>query len=284
MSVATFIPTLWAARLLRQLERSHVYAQAGVVNRDYEGEIRQKGDTVRINTIGSITIGDYTGADIGAPEELATTPQDLVITEAKFYNFKVDDVDKAQAAGQLMGPAVQEASYGLSDLLDVHVAAHYVNADAGNLVGTGAAAITIASPADAYDHLVELSVKLDEANVPEAGRSVIIPAWFAGMLAKDTRLIDNVPGLVANGLVGMVDRLKVMRSNNVPVVTSTEGTPRPVSKIIALHPLAISVAEQIVNSEAYRPQGLFADAVKGLHVYGSQTVRPEAIAVGTVGV
>ena len=69
MSVANFIPAIWSARLLAHLDKKHVYAS--LVNRDYEGEIRNFGDTVKINQIGDITIKDYQkGQDIADPEAL----------------------------------------------------------------------------------------------------------------------------------------------------------------------------------------------------------------------
>lgn len=271
MAVTSFIPELWSARLLRALEKSHVYGSPLVVNRDYEGEIRQQGDTVNINTIGAVTIGNYTGADIGAPEELTTTNQQLLIDQAKFYNFAVDDVDRAQAAGQLMGPAMEEAGYGLRNVSDTFIAGLYTGIDAGNHLGTDGVPIAVTTAAAAYDQLVELSRVLDDANVPDEGRFAVIPPWYSALLAKDTRLIDNVPGLVASGLVGQVDRLRILRSNNVPATTN--------SKVIAGWNRAISFAEQIVSTEAYRPEAGFKDAVKGLHVYGGKIVKSTELAL-----
>ncbi|MEG0379971.1 MAG: P22 coat protein - protein 5 domain protein, partial [Eubacterium sp.] len=109
-------PTIWSARLLANLDNNHV--ATNFINRDYEGEIKQKGDKVKINSIGEITIGNYTGAKIGDPETLTTTDQELVIDQGKFFNFAVDDVDKVQAAGPLMDKAMQRAAYGLTDVAD----------------------------------------------------------------------------------------------------------------------------------------------------------------------
>ena len=104
MAVTNFIPELWSARLLDALEKTHV--AANLVNRDYEGEIRGQGDTVHINSIGSITVKDYAkNTDISAPETLSTTDQTLEISQAKYFNFQIDDVDAAQAAGDLMDKA-----------------------------------------------------------------------------------------------------------------------------------------------------------------------------------
>ena len=45
-TVDNFIPEIWAARILASLKKSHIFGQPGVINRDYEGEITQAGDTV----------------------------------------------------------------------------------------------------------------------------------------------------------------------------------------------------------------------------------------------
>ena len=95
MSVANFIPTIWSARLLRHLDKRHVYLN--LLNRDYEGEIKNFGDTVKVNQIGNVTIKDYTkGEDIEAPEDLSGEQQELKIDQAKYFNFAVEDVDNAQ--------------------------------------------------------------------------------------------------------------------------------------------------------------------------------------------
>lgn len=67
MAITTFIPTIWSARLLAHLDNSHV--ATSFVNRNYEGEITAQGDRVKINSIGDITIGDYTkNTDMADPE------------------------------------------------------------------------------------------------------------------------------------------------------------------------------------------------------------------------
>ena len=100
-----FIPTVWAARLLVALEKSLVYGQTNVCNRDYEGEIRASGNTVKIASIGDVTIDNYTkDTDIAEPEVLSDTDQSLIIDQAKYFNFYVDSVDRAQ---QTFGPSLR---------------------------------------------------------------------------------------------------------------------------------------------------------------------------------
>ncbi|KOO46400.1 phage capsid protein [Priestia koreensis] len=273
MSTANFIPTIWSARLLESLKKTLVYG--GLVNTDYEGEIKGKGSTVKINSIGAVTIGDYTKENgVGAPEELNSTQTTLTIDTAKFFNFQVHDIDQAQANVKLIDGAMKEASYGLSNAMDRYIASLYTGTVATNMIGSDASPV-VPTVANAYDYLVDLGVKLDEANVPEVDRFVVVPAWFHGLLQKDPRYTKD-SNVMATGYIGNVDGMTVFKSNNVP---NTAGTKY---KIIAGYKGAISFASQVDQVEAYRPEAGFSDAVKGLQVYGAKLVRPEGLAVLTV--
>ena len=116
MSIQNFIPTIWSARLLNHLDKSHVYLN--LLNRDYEGEIKNFGDIVKINQVGDVSIKDYTkGTDIDAPEDITGEQQELKIDQAKYFNFAVDDVDNAQTNPKLMDKAMQRAAYAITMLL-----------------------------------------------------------------------------------------------------------------------------------------------------------------------
>ena len=279
MAIDNFIPEVWSARLLENLRKALVYGQEGVINRDYEGEIRNVGDTVRINSIGPITIKDYTkNQDMDPPERLTGAQMLLQITEAKYFNFGVDDIDKAQQKPKVMDDAMREAAYGLRDVADQFIASLYTGVAAGNTIGDDTTPV-VPTATTAYDYLVDLSVILDENNVPNEGRWVIVPPWFHGLLLKDDRFVKAGTAAsdqrLRNGRVGEAAGFAVLKSNNVP---NNSGT---AYKIIAGHKIAWSYAEQILKVEAYRPEKRFEDAVKGLHVYGAKLVRPNAIAVLT---
>ena len=247
MAFSNFIPEVWSARLLEHLDKVHVYAN--LMNRDYEGEIRAFGDTVHINQVGAITISDYTGADLSTPEELDSTMQDLAIDKAKYFNFQIKDVDNAQSNPKLVDAAMQRASYGMNDVIDQYLASLLVSGvDAGNILADDSKAVTPTS-ATAYDYLVDLSVKLDEANVNQA--------------------------ILQGGLVGEAAGFQIHLSNNVP---NTSGSKY---KVLAGTNAAGAFAEQLVELEAYRLEKNFSDAVKGLHVYGAKVVQPKSLALLT---
>ena len=273
-----FIPTVWASRLLTALEKSLIYGQANVSNRDYEGEIRQAGNTVKIASVGSVTIGDYTkNSDITDPETLTDDEQTLLVDQSKYFNFYVDSIDRAQQNVNVLDEAMREAAYGLREKADNYLAAAMEAAvTAGNTIGT---TVTPEVPTkdDAYEYLVDLGVLLDEGNVPTTNRFAIIPAWFHGLLLKDDRFVRSGTGQgdqrLANGEVGEAAGFRILKSNNVP---NTSGAKY---KIIAGHPAATTYVDQVLDLQAYKPEKRFGDGVKGLHLYGAKVIRPAALAM-----
>ena len=278
MSVENFIPTIWSARLLEHLDKRHVYLN--LVNRDYEGEIKNFGETVIVIQIVKVTIKDYTqGEDIEAPEDLSGEQQELVIDQAKYFNFAVDDVDDAQTNPKLMDKAMERAAYSMGDVTDKFVANLLaVNVHTDNAIGSDSSPVEVGKD-NAYDCLVDLGVKLTEANVPSVGRWVVVPAWYHGLLLKDERFVGNGTdynkGILENGEVGKAAGFTIYVSNNVPNTTKAKY------KIIAGTDQAGSYAEQILNTEGYRPEKRFSDAIKGLHVYGAKVFQSKCISVLT---
>lgn len=285
MTLNNFIPQVWASRLLSNLNKAQVYAQPGIVNKDYEGEISAAGDTVKINSIGRVTVFDYTkNTDHAVAETLTDAQRSLVIDQAKAFNFQIDDVDKAQQRPKVMNEAMEESAYALSDTTDQFIAAKHVDAAAANIVGLGdnTTAITVTS-SNAYDQLVLMGQRLDEANVRTGERWAIIPPWFHAKLQLDNRFIDasrsgDGGSALRNGEVGQAAGFRLLKSNNV---VNTAGAKY---KVMGGTTAAISMAEQIASVKAYEPERRFADAVKGLHLYGAKTVRPEALTVLTASI
>lgn len=278
MAFSNFIPQVWSARLLEHLDKSLVYVK--LLNRDYEGEIKQYGDTVKINQIGDISIKDYSGEDIDAPEDTDGTQHILNIDQQKYFNFRVKDVDNAQSKPKVMDAAMQRAAYAMADVLDQYAADLLCKgADTNNAIGSDGTPI-VPTLSDAYDYLVDLATKLTEANVPKAGRWVVIPAWYHGLLLKDSRFTgsgtDYNKAILEGGEVGVAAGFKVYVSNNVP------NTKKAKYKIIAGTNQAATFAEQLVETEPYRQEKNFSDAIKGLEVYGAKVLQSKCLAVLTV--
>lgn len=279
MAITAFKPEVWSAELLVALEKSLVYGATGIVNRAYEGEISQYGDTVHIVNLANPTIGTYTAHTDITIEDVDDADSTLVIDQSKYFAFEVDDIEKRQARSDVMGEQARKAAYLLRDVADQHLASVMAaGVDAGNVI----AEATLSTASDAYDTLVDLGVKLDEDNVPSEGRWAVITPAFHGLLLKDSRFIaagdETGAGVRTNGMVGSAAGFSLRKSNNAP-----NGPGVGAGKlVIAGYAGAVTYAEQIAKVEGFRMEKRFADAVKGLHLYGSKVVRPTGLAAADV--
>ncbi|MGW2985453.1 phage major capsid protein [Streptomyces goshikiensis] len=283
MTTRNFVPEYWSSKLLVGTRKALVYAAPNVVNRDWEGEISESGDTVRITSVSRPAIGTYVpGSTVITPEKLTTGQRTLVVDQSKFWAFMVDDVDKRQSKSALMPQAMSEAAYGLADVMDQYVAGLYTQIAAANFLNAvGSPIDTYTAPTDFYNKvLVPLRTKLTKADVPKLGRYVIVPAEAYASLLLDDRFIkaDNAgtdAGL-RNGLVGRAAGFDIYESNNCPVPTGDTTVVQAGVKE------AITFAEQMNKTEAYRPESSFSDAVKGLALYGAKVVRPDHLAAAFI--
>ena len=281
MSIQNFRPEIWSAKLLVALRKSLVYS--AFINRDYEGEISEAGDTVRITSIGRPTISTYVpNSTVITPEQVNDSQRTLVVDQSKYYAFAVDDIDARQAKGNVIPQSMNEAAYGVADVLDQYIASFYTGIQTANQLGS----ITVNSattPTDVYDKvLIPIRTKLKKANVPSAGRSIAVTPEMYGCLLRDSRFIKanesgGTEGL-RNGVVGRAAGFDIVETNNAPNTTGSEYA------ILAGVNSSITFAEQVNKIEAYRPQSSFSDAVKGLVLYGAKLVRPDSLASALVTV
>lgn len=300
MTIAAFNPTVWAKSLLVNLNRAHVFADN--MNRDYEGDIKSLGDTVKISAIGRITAKNYTRnagagntaasptiAGIDRPEILQASSMFLTVDQAKYFNFEIDDVDKWQQTPKIMNDAMREAAYSITDAIDLFCGSALQTGVAGTGDGNGnrLAAMSIGTGAgddDAVETLIDLGVKLQEADVPDAWpKWAVVPPWFMGMLVKDPRFTNYGTGpnreTLANGKVGRIYNMEIAVSNNLSGSTSgTLAVAGGVYTVLAGTKQASTYADQIDKVEAFRPPDGFNDAMKGLHLYGAKVTRPFALA------
>lgn len=277
MAITNFIPTVWSPRILENVRTSLVFGGPTVVNRDYEGEIRGAGDTVKINNIGALTVGTYTeNSDIDAPEALSDDTRSLVIDQQRYTNFQLDDVDRAQANVNLMDAAMRESAYALAKDMDQYLSGLMAD-DATD--ATGDITATTPDKDTAYENFVDLMAKLDEADCPRDGRFIVINPAYMGLLLRDQRFIDagasGSTAALTNGRIGRAAGFDVFSSNLLPDVDGDKV-------IFAGHRNATTVAEQVNKVEAYRLEQRFADGVKVLMVYGAKVIRPEFLVKATV--
>ena len=280
MAITNFIPEIWDASLLKALRNQLTYAQAGVINRNYEGDIARAGDTVHITSFADPSTREYTKYTTITYDQLTDDSQTLVIDQARYWAITVDDIDTRQALPGFIDETTTGAAYNLRADADSFVADLMVaGVDSGNELG----AVTVDGDGEAYDLLVEFRTLLTRSNTPSDGRFVIVPPEFYAWLLKDDRFIRlDASGTTAglrNGVVGRAAGFDVIESNVVPE-TSGGGF-----EVVAGHSIATTYADNLVKTEALRLEGYFGDGIRGLHVYGAKVIRPEnlASAVVTVG-
>ena len=278
MAIDNFNPTIWSALLVDKLEKSLVFG--AVANTDYEGVISGVGSTVKINGIDDLTIGDYVkNTDIAAPETLTGIERSLVIDQANYFNFQIDDIDQAQQTPKLMDKAMERAAYQLRDEADKYIASLHTDVAVGNTIGDDTTPITLTAE-NAYQTLVRARGVLAKTNTPTNDRWIVVPPDVYSLLLLDQRFTQATAQgdeVLANGRVGNAAGFTIYESNNV-VEAGGEF------KIMFGQRDAITYASQIMKMEAYRMERRFADAAKGLHVYGAKVVRPESLGVITATV
>ena len=276
MAIAASLKKQWSSRLQRHLDKALVYAQPAVVNRNYEGEISDYGDTVHIQNIADGGVDNYSpGTDITYDTTDADIDTTLTIDQAKTWHVQVDDIHAKQSKIELVDNTMQRRAYVLADTIDQYIAAKASGVvSAGNEVDGGTP-----TSSTAYESLVDLAVQLDEQNVPSEGRFAVIPPWFHGLLLTDDRFVGagsaGTDATLRNGQVGTAAGFNVLKSNNVPVATDDYS-------ILAGSNQGITFAEQIRKVEALRHNKQFADIVRGLVLYGSKLVNADELAVLTV--
>jgi hypothetical protein len=273
MAVNNFIPEIWAAELQQSFLKATKFASPVVVNRDYEGDVAQQGDTVHITSVGRPTIAAYTRGGTLTYDDLVDAGRDLVINQAYEFSFKIDDIDKRQSAngGKMMSEAAREGGAGLAENSDTYVQT-IMESDVTAANKIGATAITTSALAVA--RLVAHKQLLDENNVPQDGRYTVVPSWFHSLLVLDSNFImyDAVKDgdMLRNGVVGRALGFEIIQANYA--LSSGDDW-----YVYSGHPAAITFADQINEVEAIRLQTTFGDGLRGLHLYGAKVTRPSAL-------
>jgi hypothetical protein len=296
-SASKFIPQVWSGKLVEKFYTATVFG--AIANTDYEGEISDFGDQVIIRTTPTMTINDYEiglGLTYETPISANTS---LDIDKGKYFAFAVDDVDAMQADIDMMDDWSEDASEQMKIAVDSDVLTNIpagVNANnkgiaAGVISGdinlgaagtNGDAAIAVTST-NIVDYIIDMGTVLDEQNVPETGRWLVLPAWMVGRIKKsdlkDASLAGDSTSIARNGLVGMIDRFYIYLSNNI--IGIAEGT-ATLYNPIAGHSSGLTFAAQMVKMETLPNPDTFGQLVRGLNVYGYKVIEGKYLAAGKV--
>ena len=272
MAYSNFIPSVWAESINRELERACVFVED--CNRQYEGDVKDKGDSVHILGVGKPTIKTMERANasgqIDAAEEIEDTSVILNINQIRYFNYMVGDIDKAQAVGGLMDALSAETSEGLANAMDKYIADMAVDTNVPKLTSTP----TVITKENILETIDDAIQKLQENDVSIASGVTITvsPRFFKlfkqAYIVKDT---DN-SDFLKNGKVAMYGSVTVKMSNNV-AKTDNGAT----DNIMIRTKRAIAFVNPLTHTEAYRPERTFSDAVKGYVLFDGKVVRPKEI-------
>ena len=315
----SFIPEIWSGKLQAKFYDNTVLA--AIANTDWEGDIKDQGDRVKIRTVPNITIRNYEKGQTLTNEVPVANVIDLNIDKGKYFSVVADDVDKIQSDLRLMDIFANDAAQQMKIAVDTDVLSGLVTQAATANRGFGAGRIDGGIPlGDGFnatvgsrrsvaidpttsagsgststrrtplDYLIDMGQVMDEQNLPESGRYVVVPAWFAAMFKKGDLRNAQISGddvsIARNGRVGEVDRFTIYVSNLLPfqnsIADSNAGTGKRAFHIFAGVKEGLTFASQVTKVERLRAQTTFGDIMRGLNVYGYRVVTPNALVEGFV--
>lgn len=283
-----FIPEIWSSKLVENFYDASVLT--AISNTDYEGEIKAHGDKVQIRLTPEVTVRPYQkgmNLIVERPDKPKIT---LEIDQGEYFSCIEDDVDKVQADINLMDEWSKDASEKMKLAIDAKVLTNILpdistfnmGATAGRIsqsinLGSTGAPVQV-TKTNVLDLLVDAGTVLDEANAPESGRFLIIPAWMAGLIKKsdlkDASLTGDSSSVLRNGRLGMIDRFTLYTSHNLNSVV--DSTYRCFS-VIGGHKMGLTFASQMTEMESLRAESNFGNIIRGLQVYGYRVVKGEAL-------
>lgn len=302
LAAAGFIPEIWSGKLIEKFYDTTVLA--AIANTDYEGEIRNQGDKVKIRTKPTVTIKDYRADGALELERPVGSVIDLNIDKGKYFNTILDDVMEVQSDLNSLSLWSDDAAQQMKIVVDKDVLggmggkSHLKNrgVTAGRIsngINLGATTTPLATVArdpstgqvEVLDVLLRLGQALDEQNIPEQGRWAVIPTWFSTLIKRSelrqAYLSGDSVSMLRNGRIGMVDRFTLYVSNLLPNGT-TAGLAAGEHRIFAGHSHALTFASQISKVETLRSEMTFGTVLRGLQVYGYGVVDGTAMAEAVV--
>ena len=289
-----FLPSIYSKKVLNFFRKSSVVE--AITNTDYSGEISAYGDSVKIIKEPVISVSDYTRGSDTTATKLTDQELTMVVDSAKAFKFIVDDIETKMSHVNFKEVASSSAAYALKDSFDAAVIAnmfsglsasspnHILGADNATALGanvydgTGSVDIGLTSETDPLNLMARMARLLDEQNVPEEGRWFVAGPDFYEQLGQSSSKLLSVDfnagqGSIRNGLVssGKLRGFDMYKSNNIAATSNATG------KVLAGHISSTATAQTIISTEVLRDPSSFGDIVRGLHVYGSKVLRPEAI-------
>ena len=278
MAISHFQQTIWSKSIQMALEtitslRNHCDFQ-------YEKDSKNAKEVKILNVVRP-TISTYVPGTPLTLEAASDASQTLQINQYRYFDFEVEDIDKAQSVPGLMEALTKEAARGLAEEGDKYVAGLIeAGVEAGvNPLGQSPSVITLttsnamASVEDGFAYLYGKNCKVSDMFYLE-----LAPKPFTIYRQALTELSTNNPDILKKGAVGKINNAYVCIENLLPTGATGTGADDIYYNVLRTSK-AIAFVEQIDKVEAFRPESAFQDAVKALYVFGAKIVRPDEIYV-----
>lgn len=283
--------------LFSGVARENLYARtclSDITNTDFTGEIKNLGDRVEIPTDPNVTISNYVKGQLLDVEYLESPAITYTVDYAKSFNFAVDDIDLKQFkikdwVSRYGGIAARD----MKNAIETHfLSLVYADADTTNAGATAGADANInlgitgtpvsLSATTVTDYIADCAQCLTDNNVPEEDRWMVIPSFMQTLLMKSeykdaAAMGTDQSAMLKKRTVAPIHGFTIYVST---LLTKDAGTAN--YHTIFGHKMATSFVSQFVKVEKYRPERAFADAMKGLNVYGFKTIQDKALGHGVV--
>lgn len=297
-----FIPQVYSGKMLVKFYKATIFGE--ISNTDYQGEISAMGDKVIIRVTPDVSVSDYTKGLTLAVQAPTANAVELVIDKAKYFNVTVDDIDAFQSDLNMIDTFTDDASHQLKIAIDSDILAlanlgtqaglkgdifaaddatlHGITTDPLPLVSAAAPA---AGKQNILNFIVDCMTKMDEENVPEEGRWVVLPPWAIGLIKKselkDASLAGDGTSILRNGRVGMIDRATIYYSNQLPAGVAG-GLAAGEYGVYFGQRHGLTFASQLTKNETLKSERTFGHLVRGLQVYGYKVLKDKAVGFAVV--
>lgn len=299
-----YIPAIFSKILLKEYH-SRLFLNL-ITNTTYEGEIKNQGDTVNIRKKPVVNVLDYTPRGELTAQEI--NPDDniqLIIDKAKYFNFNADVIEQHQADINYVRESISEGAIAIKESIEgsflnaIYASAGEYNhgGSAGKKsgafdLGTEKVEQTPAEPveitkANVIDWIIDMGTVLDEENVPEEKRYLVLPPCIVNRIKKsdirEVYITGDKASSLRTGNIGMIDRFNIFQSNMLTVDSTTLSGSNLWRPIFGQRD-AVTFATQIVKHEVVTREKHFGKLYRSLCVYGYKCVKPEALGYSLVSV
>ena len=278
MAITNFQQTIWSKSIQEALKtitslRNHCDFQ-------YEKDSKNAKEVKILNVVRP-TIRTYVPGTALTLEAGSDASQLLELNQYRYFDFEVEDIDKAQSVPGLMEALAKEAGRGLAEEGDKYVASIIEAAveDGVNPIGQSNSVITLTTSnamgavEDGFAYLYGKNCKVNDEFYLE-----VAPKPFTIYRQALTELSTNNPEILKKGAVGKINNAYVCIENLLPTGATGTGADDIYYNVLRTSK-AIAFAEQIDKVEAFRPHDAFQDALKALYVFGAKIVRHDEIYV-----